>query len=1019
MTSESQPTPTRPSSWSERMATWSPRAVALSVLLLLVCASGIWLMEGEAQRHDVLRVQARQVADSQAYTLQRTLEQNLTALEVMAARIEQGGGDVSDFERVAGELLASRPDIRAIGLLPQGVVTKVMPAALGAGVIGMDVLRGPRAHAGAQLAVSSRGMVVSAPVQVPMGEVAFAVHLPVYVTGHAAVKAADEGPRRFWGLVRAAVSLSAFLSSARLDRLVEQGFDYQLWAPDTGDAASGQVQPEQSPGRKLVASSLSEGQVISAPLLGDVGMPGRPWILGVAPRNGWMHPTSLALRTLWAALFSVCGAGLVYLLLERLRQTRGMLKNLADHVPGALYQYRISRDGVAQFTFVSQGMAAICGLEEGDLRDTDQQWRKLLHPDDRRTMREGIQQSAQDLLPFESDFRITHPVDGHVRWLWTRAQPHREPDGSVVWNGYIADWSSEKGTEDALKQSNQLLLEAQEVARLGYFITDVSTGKWTSSVLLDNIFGIGPTFDRSAEGWASLVEPEFREGLRDAYQRAVADRAGFSVEYRIRRPKDDRVVWVQALGRLEFDGKGQVLRIVGTVQDITQRKKAEADIINLAYYDPLTGLPNRRLLFDRLNQALVDRCADHGHGALMFIDLDNFKDLNDTLGHDKGDALLQMVALRLLSSVRESDTVSRLGGDEFVLLLPKLELHAGDDPVEVAESVGLKVIAALARPYTLAGSSHTSTPSMGVTLFADEGLVVEEVIKRADVAMYQAKAGGRNTLRFYDPAIQAEFAQRLQLAEDLRLALSSNQLTLQYQPQHNHLGRLIGAEALLRWNHPTRGPVSPGVFIPLAEQVGLIGLLGQWVLSTAAHQLKAWLADDRLSALKTGFTLAVNVSAHQFRSRDFVDDVLRVLRQAELAPGVLKLELTESLMVHDVEDIISKMNALRPAGVLFSLDDFGTGYSSLTYLKRLPLDQLKIDQSFVRDVMHNSNDAGIARTVVALGQTLGLEVIAEGVETESQRLFLLDIGCECYQGYLFSKPLVSSDFKIYALDSIQ
>ena len=998
----------------ERMATWSPRAVSLGVMLLLSVASAFWLVEGESQRHDLLRVQARQVAESQAYALQRTLERNLTALEVMAARVEQGGGDVQDFERVASELLSTRPDVRTIGLLPQGVLSKVMPSASNPEVLGMDVLKGPKAHTGARLAVSSKGMVVSAPAQMLMGDVGFAVHLPVYVTAPADASGSATEPRSFWGLVRAGVSLSAFLASARLDRLVEQGFDYQLWAPDAGASVKG---PDTA--RKLVTSSLPEGQAIASPLQVEVVMPGRAWTLEVAPADGWMRPSVLALKTLWAAVFSLGCAGLVYLLLQRLRLTRGMLKNLADHVPGALYQYRMTRDGHSSFSYVSHGMTAICGLDQDSLRHTDQPWRDLLHPDDRRTMRMALQQSARELQPFETDFRISHPDDGHTVWLWTRAQPHREPDGAVIWNGYVADWSSEKGTEEALKHSNQLLVEAQEVARLGYFITDVSTGDWTSSALLDSIFGIDANFVRSSTGWVSLVEPEFRDALRDAYQKAVANKSGFSVEYQLRRPKDERVVWVQAMGRLEFDAKGRALRIVGTVQDITQRKKAEADILSLAYYDPLTGLPNRRLLFDRLNQALVDRNTDHGHGALMFIDLDNFKDLNDTLGHDKGDSLLQMVALRLLSCVRETDTVSRLGGDEFVLLLPKLELQPGDDPVQVAEAVGLKVIAALGRPYSLSGAAHTSTPSMGVALFADEGMVVEEVIKRADVAMYQAKAGGRNTLRFFDPAIQAEFAQRLQLAEDLRDALAKNQLTLQYQPQHDHLGRLIGAEALLRWTHPTRGPVSPAVFIPLAEQVGLIGLVGQWVLSTAAQQLKVWLSDDRLTALKTGFTLAVNVSAHQFRSRDFVDDVLRVIRQAELAPGVLKLELTESLMVHDVEDIISKMNALRPAGVLFSLDDFGTGYSSLTYLKRLPLDQLKIDQSFVRDVMDNANDAGIARTVVALGHTLGLEVIAEGVETESQRQFLLDIGCECYQGYLFSRPLVSKDFEAYAMSSKQ
>jgi diguanylate cyclase (GGDEF)-like protein len=476
---------------------------------------------------------------------------------------------------------------------------------------------------------------------------------------------------------------------------------------------------------------------------------------------------------------------------------------------------------------------------------------------------------------------------------------------------------------------------------------------------------------------------------------------------------------VHALGRLEFDAGGQPLRIVGTVQDISHRKKAEADIRHLAYFDPLTGLPNRRMLLERLSNALHDRALDGQHGALMFIDLDHFKDLNDSLGHDQGDALLQMVALRLLGCVADNDTVSRLGGDEFVLLLSWLVSPPQETAMQTAERVAQRVIAALGRPYTLGGTSHTSTPSIGITLFAGEGLGVDEVIKRADVAMYQAKAAGRNTLRFFDPRIQAETAQRLQLAEDLRDAIAHDQLSLQYQPQHDDAGRLVGAEALLRWTHPVRGPVSPAVFIPLAEQVGLIESLGQWVLHTACQQLKTWLQHPDLQGWHQGFSMAVNVSAHQFRSRTFVEDVQREVLRAGLTPGLLKLELTESLMVHDVEDIIEKMKAIRPLGVHFSLDDFGTGYSSLTYLKRLPLDQLKIDQSFVRDLLTDPNDAGIARTVVALGQTLGLEVIAEGVETLEQRQCLADMGCRVYQGYLFSRPIKPDEFMAYALSCIK
>jgi len=737
------------------------------------------------------------------------------------------------------------------------------------------------------------------------------------------------------------------------------------------------------------------------------------WVL-----HGALHePAQWLPRALWAALASAGLSALVYAGVQRVQLARSLLKSLTEHVPGALYQYRLATDGTGHFEYVSPGIYTLTGLRPEALRDSDQAWAAQLLPQDRAAMNALLAESARALTPFEADFRMRLP-SGEVRWFWTRSQPERNADGSVSWHGYLDDWTAEKHTQDALHQSSRLLAEAQEVANLGYFTTDTRTGRWTSSALLDRILGIDTTFDRTAASWAELVEPEHREQMRQAYGQAVATRSGFNMEYSVRRPRDDRVIWVHVMGRLEFDDAGVPVRIVGTVQDISVRKKAEADIRHLAYYDPLTGLPNRRLLNERLELALAQRLRDGRHGALMFIDLDNFKDLNDTHGHDKGDALLRMVALRLLACVRETDTVARLGGDEFVLLLGQLELAEGEDPVTVAEAIGLKVVAALGRPYPLSSGQHTSTPSIGVAMFADDDLSVEEVLKRADVAMYRAKAAGRNTLRFFDPGIQAEVTRRLALAEDLRQALTdrqAQQLCLQYQPQHDALGRLVGAEALLRWHHPQHGPVSPAVFIPLAEQNGLMEALGQWVLHNGCQQLRRWLDNPALAGLRQGFTLAINVSAYQFRSPSVVDDVARAIEQAGLPPGTLKLELTESLMVHDVADIIGKMTAIRALGVLFSLDDFGTGYSSLTYLKRLPLDQLKIDQSFVREVISSHHDAAIARTVVALGQTLGLEVIAEGVETTAQRDHLLGMGCHLYQGYLFSKPLTDADFVAYVV----
>ena len=455
-------------------------------------------------------------------------------------------------------------------------------------------------------------------------------------------------------------------------------------------------------------------------------------------------------------------------------------------------------------------------------------------------------------------------------------------------------------------------------------------------------------------------------------------------------------------------GEGASRIFVRMDVDVTQRKKAEERVQELAFFDQLTGLPNRTLMLDRLRQAMAASSRNGGHGALLFIDLDNFKTLNDTLGHDTGDLLLQQVGQRLVSCMRQGDTVARLGGDEFVVMLEDLSANP-QEAVNQAEAVGEKILAALNETYEFGIHVHHSTPSIGVTLFVNHLESTDELLKRADLAMYQAKAAGRNTLRFFDPDMQATVTARAALELDLRKAVTEKQFRLYYQPQVDSSGRVIGAEALVRWQHSERGLVSPAEFIPLAEESGLILPLGQWVLETACAQLLAWASRPETAAL----TLAVNVSARQFNLPDFVDQVLQVIECSGVRPDMLKLELTESLLLENVEDIIAKMGALKARGVGFSMDDFGTGFSSLSYLKRLPLDQLKIDQAFVRDVHTSPSDGAIARTIVALGQNLGLTVIAEGVESAVQRDHLASIGCHVYQGYFFSRPLPLEGFEAF------
>ncbi len=433
-----------------------------------------------------------------------------------------------------------------------------------------------------------------------------------------------------------------------------------------------------------------------------------------------------------------------------------------------------------------------------------------------------------------------------------------------------------------------------------------------------------------------------------------------------------------------------------------EAKQAAEQIHNLAFFDPLTNLPNRRLLLDRIQHALLSSIRVDKFGVILMLDLDHFKNINDTMGHDAGDVLLVEASRRLLASVRAEDTVSRLGGDEFVVLVEDAGTNL-ESAANHGERIAEKIRAAIAVPYHLEAdeSAHQTTVSIGLTLFKGNDVSPEVLLKQADVALYQAKTAGRNTIKFFNTTMQAEIDGRYRLEIELRTALKNNEFRLYYQPQIDHHGHVVGAEALIRWDCPNRGGVTPNEFIPNAEETGLIVELGRWVLETACAQLRLWAGDARTAHL----SIAVNVSSRQFLQTDFVDVVTNCVDGNGIVASRLKLELTESVFLHNIDFVVEQMKCLADRGIRFSLDDFGTGYSSLTYLKKLPLSQVKIDQSFVRDLMIDPNDEAIVKAVIVLGQSLGLDVIAEGVETNDQFSYLRQNGCFLYQGYLFGKPV--------------
>ncbi|WP_404842719.1 putative bifunctional diguanylate cyclase/phosphodiesterase [Colwellia sp. BRX10-7] len=454
------------------------------------------------------------------------------------------------------------------------------------------------------------------------------------------------------------------------------------------------------------------------------------------------------------------------------------------------------------------------------------------------------------------------------------------------------------------------------------------------------------------------------------------------------------------------DAQGIVTNYVETLTDITLIKASADKIISLAYYDVLTHLPNRSLLLDRLEQALTASAESGQRGAVLCIDLDHFKNLNDTLGHDMGDLLLKQVAERLIACIYTKDTIARIGGDEFVIILENLSDSAIEAAAETNNIIE-KIAFTLSKPYQLNTHFYQSSSSIGATLFMGHELKSKELLKQADIAMYQSKGKGRNAITFFNSVMQDKITARVDIENELRVAIEQQQFQLHYQIQVDHIGRPFGAEALIRWPHPKRGLISPLSFIPVAEDTGLIITIGQWVLETACAQLNRWDKDE----LTRYLTLSVNVSAKQFFQTDFAAQVIATVRRYDINPTKLKLELTESMLVESIENFISTINTLKEIGIKISLDDFGTGYSSLQYLKKLGIYQLKIDQSFVRDIATDIHDQVIVRTIIAMAHSLDINVVVEGVETEEQRQVLLTIGCSHFQGYLFSKPVHIDEFE--------
>lgn len=682
--------------------------------------------------------------------------------------------------------------------------------------------------------------------------------------------------------------------------------------------------------------------------------------------------------------------------IEARRESEQRFRQLSENIHAVFW---MTDPDKGSMLYISSAYESIWGRTVQALYASPRDWLEAIHVEDRpRVLQAALSKQAVGL--YDEEYRIVRP-NGDIRWIHDKAFPVRDNDGNIYRIAGIAEDITERKQLEAELRISATAFNSQE----GMLITDAD------GVILRVNQAFSESTGYTAEEVVGQTPRLLQSGRHSAdFYRAMWDTINhtgvWQGEIWDRRKNGEIYLKLLTISAVKGDD-GIVTHYVGIHNDMTERREAEEKIQHLAFYDPLTGLPNRRLLMDRLQQAFVSSSRNAREWALLFIDLDNFKNINDTLGHDVGDLLLQEVARRLEQCLREGDTVARLGGDEFVVILELLNHDHMNEAVQT-EVVFRKIQAALNQPYQLLLQEHYCTASIGAALFCGHQLSIDELMRQSEIAMYQAKKAGRNTLCFFDPQMQVSITARSLLENELRKALESQQFQLYYQIQIDSSNQAIGAETLIRWIHPERGFVSPSQFIPLAEETDLILPIGLWVLETACAQIKAWEQDIFLRDL----VLAVNVSPKQFSQVDFVAQVQATVRHHTINPSRLKLELTEGMLVEDIENIIAVMHTLKEVGIQFSLDDFGTGYSSLQYLNKLPLNQLKIDQSFVRDMAVDGGDNAIVQTIIAMARSLNLDVIAEGVETKEQKELLAVYGCHHYQGYLFSKPVPIEQFDV-------
>ncbi|WP_111642964.1 bifunctional diguanylate cyclase/phosphodiesterase [Marinimicrobium alkaliphilum] len=933
------------------------------------------------------RFQAATQAAGGARALETDLRHSLSAGLTLASFVRHTDNVAESFDDVASYLLHLYPNVFALSLSPDGIITLIRPEAGNERALGFNQLADIQ-QAGESLRALEAGVLsVAGPLELIQGGLGIVGRYPVFLD--------TEDEPQFWGFTNVTIRLEDALSGAGLDDLQAQGLSYHLWRqhPDTG-------------ARQTIAQDPAFTD--RDPVTQVIQVPNGTWMLDVHPADGWAStPWRAGLGGL-SLVFSAMIAYLFKTLFElhwHKRHLEAKVRQRTRAVSTSLQRFKslVAASGTGAWEFFARERRLRCsneyfsllGLNPADYSDQrdnlDTHWTQLIHPDDRVAATERF--NAYLARPgdgmYESKFRMLH-ADGHWVWVLSRGRTLKDDQGDPTNLTVGTHIDITKQVEDEAKL--ELAAKVFERGSEGFLITNPEQEiVMVNHAFLritgydeDEVIGNTPRMLSSGRHDASFYEAMWDSiNTTGVWQGEVWNRR-----------KDGSIYpeWL-SISRMT-DGEGRVSHYIGIVSDITRLKQDQEQIHQLAYYDPLTSLPNRSLLEERANQALHLAHRSGQSLAMLFLDLDNFKTINDSLGHHVGDELLVAFAQRVQKIIREGDTFARPGGDEFIVLLPDTDANG-------AAHAAQKILEMLAPPFVVGSYELSITSSVGIAIYPDDGDNLNSLYTNADIAMYRAKQEGRNTYSFFTPELQTHYVRTLELENAMRRALELNQFELHYQPQQClHTGAIIGLEALLRWTHPTLGRVSPAEFIPIAETSGLILPIGEWVLRTAARQARKWI-DQGIAPPK----IAINLSAMQFRQPQLAQRILDILKSTELPPEYLELELTESITMDNPEKAITAIEKLHDAGVALSIDDFGTGYSSLSYLKRLKIYKLKIDQSFVRDMTTDMDDRVIISTIIKLSQSLGLRCIAEGVETREQLELLRDMGCQDIQGYYLSRPL--------------